>query len=101
MIKLLQRIFKALTQVNPNLEQDVDVILNAIGGLENLLEAGACATRLRLKLKSTRHVDRHALKQHGAYGIVYLDTQHIQIVYGLKANRYSQAIEQRLAKNVA
>ncbi len=44
MLKALSRVFKMLTQVNPNLEQDVDTVIQAIGGLDNLVETGACAT---------------------------------------------------------
>ena len=62
MLKALSRAFKMLTQVNPNLVQDVDTIINAIGGMENLVETGACATRLRLTLKDTSIVNQKALK---------------------------------------
>ncbi|MGR5097051.1 PTS transporter subunit EIIB [Vibrio maritimus] len=86
---------KTLTQVNPNLEQDVDVILQSIGGMDNLIETGACATRLRLILRNTFVVDQKRLKQHGAHGVVILDKHHIQIIYGVKANMYSQVMEER------
>lgn len=101
MLKALSRLFKMLTQVNPNLEQDVDTIIQAIGGLENLVETGACATRLRLTLKDTAIVDRNALKQHGAYGVVAIDDRHIQIIYGVKANTYSQEMEERRIKHIS
>lgn len=58
MLKALSRVFKMLTQVNPNLEQDVDTIIDAIGGMSNLVETGACATRLRLTLKDTTIVNQ-------------------------------------------
>lgn len=86
MLKALSRVFKMLTQVNPNLVQDVDTIINAIGGMENLVETGACTTRLRLTLKDTSIVNQKALKAHGAYGVVIIDERHIQIIYGVKAN---------------
>lgn len=54
MLKAIKRLIKALTQVNPNLDQDVDTVIAAIGGLHNLKETGACATRLRLTLKTRR-----------------------------------------------
>ncbi|MDV6252011.1 PTS glucose/sucrose transporter subunit IIB [Vibrio sp. EA2] len=95
MLQGLKRIFKFLTQVNPNMDQDVDTIIAAIGGIDNVLETGACATRLRLTLKSTSIVDKEALKQHGAHGVVVLDDSHIQIIYGLKANTYSQIMEEK------
>ncbi len=96
MFQGLKRILKSLTQVNPNMDQDVDVILTAIGGIENVVETGACATRLRLTLNSTANVDQKALKEHGAHGVVILDERHIQIIYGLKANSYSQIMEERM-----
>ncbi|MGP8306191.1 glucose PTS transporter subunit EIIB [Vibrio sp. YIC-376] len=95
MFQGLKRIFKFLTQVNPNMDQDVDTILAAIGGIENVLETGACATRLRLTLNSTAIVDKEALKKHGAHGVVVIDERHIQIIYGLKANTYSQIMEEK------
>ncbi|WP_162048051.1 glucose PTS transporter subunit EIIB [Vibrio taketomensis] len=95
MLKAIKRILKALTRVNPNLEQDVDTVIEAIGGLNNLVETGACATRLRLTLKDTSIVDQKALKNHGAHGVVILDEHHIQIIYGVKANSYSQEMEER------
>ncbi|MGR5134123.1 glucose PTS transporter subunit EIIB [Vibrio alfacsensis] len=95
MLQSISRLFKMLTQVNPNLEQDVDTIMQAIGGLDNLVETGACATRLRLTLKETAIVDHEALKHHGAYGVMVIDERHIQIIYGVKANTYSQVMEER------
>lgn len=99
MLKGFKRILKFLTQVNPNMDQDVDTIIAAIGGIENVVETGACATRLRLTLKSTAIVDQKALKQHGAHGVVVLDDKHIQIIYGLKANSYSQLMEERMSEH--
>ncbi|MGY0615224.1 glucose PTS transporter subunit EIIB [Vibrio sp. FJH11] len=95
MFQRLKRIFKFLTQVNPNMDQDVDIIIAAIGGIENVVETGACATRLRLTLNSTAIVNKEALKQHGAHGVVVIDERHIQIIYGLKANTYSQIMEEK------
>ncbi|EIV1637657.1 TPA: PTS glucose/sucrose transporter subunit IIB [Vibrio parahaemolyticus] len=96
MFQALKRVFSFLTQTNPNVEQDVDTIIAAIGGLDNVVETGACATRLRLTLRSIAVVDKEALKKHGAHGVVVLDERHIQIIYGLKANTYSQIMEERM-----
>lgn len=96
----LKQFFNFLTHTNPpNVEQDVDTIIDAIGGgIENLLETGACATRLRLTLRATSVIDKNALKNHGAHGVVILDDRHVQIIYGLKANTYSQIMEERITK---
>lgn len=95
---VLKQFFSFLTQTNPNVEQDVDTIIDAIGGIENLLETGACATRLRLTLRTTSIIDKNALKNHGAHGVVILDERHVQIIYGLTANTYSQIMEERINK---
>ena len=91
----LRKIFAALTHVNPNVEQDVDTIVGALGGLVNINDCGACATRLRLELNDLTLLDEKTLKQHGAIGVVRIDQRHVQIIYGLKANTYAQIIEQR------
>ncbi|MGR5095997.1 glucose PTS transporter subunit EIIB [Vibrio maritimus] len=94
----LSKICKSLFSTSNNYEQEVDVIIAAIGGLDNILEPGACATRLRLTLKKTSLVDEKILKANGAFGVVILDEQHIQIIYGVKVNSYSQLIEERINK---
>lgn len=96
MKQFFSRIFKALTHVNPNIDQDVDTILDAIGGMDNLVETAACVTRLRLTLKDTALVNKESLKKHGAMGTIILDEERVQIIYGFKANTYSQAIELRM-----
>ena len=96
MLKYLIQVLKGLTKVNENLAKEVDVILLAIGGLENISHAGACITRLRLTLLDTELVDKTALKKMGAIGVVFVDKNNIQIIYGFKANSYFQLIEQRL-----
>lgn len=87
---------KSLLSTSNNYEQEVDMIIEAIGGLDNILEPGACATRLRLTLHKTSLVDKKCLTANGAFGVVILDEQHIQIIYGVKANSYSQLIEERM-----
>ena len=96
MLKYLIQVLKGLTKVNENLPKEVDDILIAIGGLENISDAGACATRLRLTLLDTELVDKKALKKMGAIEVVFVDKNHIQIIYGMKANSYFQLIDQRL-----
>lgn len=57
------------------------VILKAIGGMENLIDVDACATRLRLTVKDPQRVDDELLKQHGAKGIIKKGSG-VQIIYG-------------------
>ncbi|WP_434999097.1 glucose PTS transporter subunit EIIB [Vibrio scophthalmi] len=96
MFAALRKIFTALTRVNPNLEQEADIITEALGGIANIKEIGACATRLRPDLHDMSRLNEKALKDNGAIGIVHVDSHHVQIIYGLKANSYAQCIEQKL-----
>lgn len=96
MLNRLRQFFHFLTKTNPNIEQEVDDVIAALGGLDNILQSGACATRLRMQLNDTERVDSEALKQLGAFGVVRLDNQNVQVIFGLKANSYSQLIEQKL-----
>ncbi|MDN2481291.1 PTS transporter subunit EIIB [Vibrio agarivorans] len=103
LIELLKQLASACKKLasdsinpSPDIERQVEAILEAIGGVENILETGACASRLRLELITTEFVDRQQLQQTGAYGVIVLDEKNVHIVYGFKANLYSQVIESRL-----
>ncbi len=96
MLHKLRQILKFLVKVNPNVSEEADGIVVAVGGLENIVHAGACATRLRLQLKDTDLVDTDYLKRNGAYGVVRLDKHNVQVIYGMKANSYAQEIDSRL-----
>ena len=96
MLKYFIQVLKGLTKVNENLVTELDGILIAIGGLENINDAGACATRLRLTLFNNELVDKARLKKMGAIEVLFVDKNNIQIIYGMKANCYFQLIDQRL-----
>ncbi len=96
MLHKLRQILKFLVKVNPNVSEEADGIVVAVGGLENIVHAGACATRLRLQLKDTDLIDTDYLKRNGAYGVVRLDKHNVQVIYGMKANSYAQEIDSRL-----
>ncbi|WP_165310638.1 glucose PTS transporter subunit EIIB [Vibrio ziniensis] len=96
MIDKIRQFLKFLVRVNPNIGQETDGIVAAVGGLENIVHSGACATRLRLQLNDSDLVDADFLKCNGAFGVVRLDKHNVQIIYGVKANNYAQEIDARL-----
>lgn len=59
-----------------------ETIVKALGGKENIEEIENCFTRLRLVLKTVNQVDRDALKNTGAAGVVEIDQTHLQVIYG-------------------
>ena len=70
-----------------------DAILAAIGGKDNVKEIDNCISRLRLVLKDTSIVNEAALKQTGSMGIVRINENNIQIVYGPKVEEAAHALK--------
>lgn len=77
------------------LEKEAMLILEALGGEENLDDVDACITRLRVSVKDSDKVVRDALKQLGAAGVFDVKGG-IQAVYGAKAILYKNAINDYL-----
>jgi len=72
------------------------LILQAIGGKENVVQMEACITRLRLKVANDRHIDTNALKHLGAAGVIRLGGGNVQIVFGT----YSELIREEMDKAI-
>lgn len=60
-----------------------DLIIEGLGGLDNILEVNNCATRLRVELKDGKLVKENVLKASGAAG-VFQKGNSIQVIYGPK-----------------
>ncbi|EJW17476.1 glucose PTS transporter subunit IIA [Paenibacillus alvei] len=74
----------------------VPLIIRALGGKDNIIDLQACITRLRLRVKNDKLVDRHALRVLGAAGVIRLGGGHIQVVFGT----YSELIKDEMAKRL-
>ncbi len=70
------------------------LILQALGGKDNIKNVEACITRLRLTVTNDRLIDHHALKQLGAVGVIHLGAGNIQVVFGA----YSEMIREEILK---
>ena len=86
------------TDVSNNLDEITDEelttqILLAIGGMDNIASSTACITRLRLQVKDKDKVNRDALSDLGAKGVVYVGDTGIQIIFGARAQFLSDQIE--------
>ena len=60
-----------------------EMIVDGLGGVENLVDIDNCATRLRVQLVDGKKVDDAILKQSGAAGI-FKKGNSIQVIYGPK-----------------
>jgi len=72
------------------------LILQALGGKNNIKTIEACITRLRLTLENDRLIDIPALKHLGAAGIIRLGAGNYQVVFGT----YSELIREEIMKVV-
>lgn len=70
------------------------LILQALGGKENIKNIEACITRLRLTLNNDRLMDTAALKHLGAAGVIRLGGGNVQVVFGT----YSELIREEIIK---
>lgn len=74
-----------------SLNEEAELIVGYLGGVDNLDDVDACITRLRVTLKDPDKVDRDGLMSLGASGIVDV-SEGIQVIYGAKAVRYKSII---------
>lgn len=78
-----------------DLADDAKVIVEALGGPENIEDVDACITRLRVGVKDPAKVDHDAFKKLGAAGVLDVDGG-IQAVFGAKAILYKTAVLEEL-----
>lgn len=78
-----------------DLNDDAKVIIQALGGPDNIEDVDACITRLRVGVKDTGKVDRDAFKKLGSAGVLDVDGG-IQAIFGAKAILYKTAVLEEL-----
>lgn len=73
------------------------VIIEGLGGADNIINVDACFTRLRVKVKDKSLVmsDKEWKEQTSANGVVCVDDG-VQIIYGTKADIYKNNIKNLL-----
>ncbi len=67
--------------VNAAKEDKSPLILQGLGGKDNLVNVDCCATRLRITVKDSSKVDDALLRQSGASGIIKSGSG-VQVIYG-------------------
>lgn len=79
-----------------SLHTESEQIIAALGGAENINTISACATRLRISLKDNNQVNEPVFKKLGSPGVLKV-AGGLQIIFGGKADLYSQEINDLLA----
>ncbi|WP_438351539.1 glucose PTS transporter subunit IIA [Paenibacillus sp. FA6] len=77
-----------------NIPYQAPLILEALGGKENIVQVESCITRLRLTVKNDRLIDGNALKLLGSAGLIKLGGGNVQVVFGT----YSELIREEVNK---
>jgi glucose-specific phosphotransferase system IIA component len=76
------------------------LILQALGGKDNIKHIEACITRLRLTLSNDRLMDIAALKHLGAVGVIRLGGGNVQVVFGTYSELISGEIKKLFRKDI-
>lgn len=63
-------------------KHDPVVILDALGGKENIVSLDNCVTRLRLVVHDMKKLQDNVLKQAGALSVVKIDEHSVQVIIG-------------------
>ena len=61
-----------------------EIILEGVGGKENIVSIDHCITRLRLEVKDRYQVDEKKIKSSGASGVIRPGKTSVQVVIGPK-----------------
>ncbi|MGL5648384.1 MAG: PTS transporter subunit EIIC [Clostridium sp.] len=73
------------------IKNNAPIVLNALGGEENIVSVDACITRLRVEVKNKSIIEKGALTDLGAAGVVEVGNG-VQVIFGAKANSYKNEI---------
>lgn len=69
---------------NDNFTEVAKIILEGIGGKENVASIDNCITRLRLEIKDYTAVDEKKIKSAGVAGVIRPGKNSVQVVIGTK-----------------
>lgn len=70
-------------------------ILDALGGLSNVVELEPCITRLRVEVRDADSVNEEGLKTAGAFGVVR-SGRIIQVIVGPEADNLAAQLHEQL-----
>lgn len=74
-----------ITLSNDNYTQVASIILEGLGGKDNISGIDNCITRLRLEIKDYTLVDEKKIKSSGAAGVVRPGKTSVQVIVGIQA----------------
>lgn len=92
---------KGNTSGGDDKEIDAALIIEALGGRENITKVDNCYTRLRLMIANPELVQEDVLKQDTGANAVIKKGSNVQVVYGLKVTAVRRAVDKELGSSAA
>lgn len=77
-------------------DYNIGVLIEGLGGKENIVTTDHCATRLRLVLQDTKRIDEKKIKSTGALATNVIDDKNIQVIIGTNV----QFVHDELRENI-
>lgn len=74
------------------------IVIEGLGGKENIVNVENCISRLRVDLKDPNKVDQIKIKDSGCAGIFFPSTNHIHVVFGPRVEFVRHAVDDSLKK---
>lgn len=72
----------------------IQILIEGLGGLQNITSVNNCISRLRVDLKDMDLVNENLLKKSGSMGILNQSDTHIHIVYGPKVESLAKQVKE-------
>ena len=72
------------------------MVVEGLGGIDNIVTVNNCISRLRVDLKDMSLVNEEILKKTGSMGIVKPSETHIHVIYGPKVQSVADAVKEFL-----
>lgn len=74
------------------------IVIEALGGQDNMLSVENCISRLRIDLKDPAVVDKVKLKDSGCAGVFFPSANHIHVVFGPHVEFVRHAVDDAMKK---
>lgn len=82
---------------NEKIDEIIDIIIDSVGGINNIKSVDCCITRLRLQLYNPVYFDFHKIKTSGANEYKQFNNEY-QIIYGTQVDLIATRFEEHLKK---
>lgn len=77
-------------------QQQIQSLIQAFGGEDNIVHVDACITRLRVTVNNLALVDSDALQQQGALGVIILGQQ-VHAIFGKQSDALRQLLDEHFS----